>query len=327
MGQFSRPERLHGDSWRRRFGAALERYLHMNFFLYDSARMRALRERELALLVAPPLAERFPQRLADLGYVRHSVEAAGGDGWYITPPLCQVGAGPFLMGSDPQKDAETEDNELPQHTVATDAYQIGTYPVTVAEFDCAVRAGVVPEPRYNLDTWTYQLQWLDDPVTCISWADATAYAAWLARLTGQAWRLPTEAEWEKAARGADGRIYPWGDQWDDARANANLDNGNYGPTPVGAFAAWGDASPYGTHDLAGNVAEWTSSLFRPYPYAADDGREDPTAAGQRVMRGASWGNPPLDARSAARNGTAPAEPDDAMGFRLALAGGTESRIS
>lgn len=316
-GRDIRPERLHGDTWRRRIGAALEAF----FYPYDGQRRRARRARELALLVAPPVAERFPQRLANLGFVRHGDVAASGSGWYITPPLCQIDAGPFIMGSDPRKDADTEDDELPQHSVDTAAYQIGTYPVTVAEYDCAVRAGVVPEPRYLLITWTYQLQGLDDPVNCISWADATAYAAWLARLTGQAWRLPTEAEWEKAARGDDGRIYPWGNEWDFSRSNAATDNG---PTPVGAFATWGDASPCGAHDLAGNVWEWTSSLFQPYPYAANDGREDPSAAGQRVLRGGSWGNPP--AHSAYRNGNAPAEPDDAMGFRLVLAGGSASRF-
>lgn len=344
------------DAWYRRIGAALDDYL----FPY-SDRWRTRLERERALLVPPPVPQRFPERLADLGFVRHSADA-GGQG-YITPPLCHVDAGPFLMGSDPQVDADAEDDELPQHTAETESYQIGTYPVTVAEYDCAVRAGIVREPRYGLITWTYQLQQLGLPVSCISWADATAYAAWLARLTGQGWRLPTEAQWEKAARGTDGRIYPWGNQWDASGANVDdfdarvldqewQDTGTGGvgtgkrrsllaramskherplddvPTPVGAFAGRGDASPCGAHDLAGNVWEWTSSLFRPYPYAAGDGREDSADAGARVLRGGSWGNPASDARSANRNGNAPAEPDDSMGFRLVLTGSprtTDSR--
>ncbi len=316
------------------------------------ARQLAQMERERERLVPPPIAERFPQRLADLGFVRHT--GAASEEWYITPPLCQIEAGPFLMGSNRQQDTEAKDNELPQHTVETESYQIGAYPVTVAEYDCAVRAGIVRKPHYGLITWTYQLQRLDMPVTCISWADAIAYAAWLARLTGQTWRLPTEAEWEKAARGTDGRIYPWGNQWDSSRANIdefdawilnheqhNVDSGMMGkwrsllahvmakphkplddvPTPVGAFAERGDKSPYGVHDLAGNVWEWTTSLFRPYPYLADDGREDPEITGTRVLRGGSWGNSASEARSANRNGNAPTEPDDSMGFRLILAGG------
>jgi len=219
-GPSGRGKRHGGDTWcrawYRRIGAALEAYL----FPFDLARRRARLERERALLVPPPVPELFPWRLANLGLVRHGEVASGGEG-YITPPLCHVDAGLYLMGSDPREDPEAEVDELPQHTVETESYRIGAYPVTVAEYDCAVRAGIVREPRYGLITWTYQLQRLDVPVACISWTDATAYAAWLARLTGQAWRLPTEAEWEKATRGTDGRIYPWGNQWDSSRANVD----------------------------------------------------------------------------------------------------------
>ncbi|HEX8995806.1 MAG TPA: SUMF1/EgtB/PvdO family nonheme iron enzyme [Ktedonobacterales bacterium] len=338
--------RQRGSAWFRKVGAAFDSPLFPGY----NDRWYARSERELALLVRPPVENRFPQRLADLGFVRHGEAASSGG--YIIPPLCHVDAGPFLMGSDPREDMDAEDNELPQRTVETEAYQIGTYPVTVAEYDCAVRAGVVREPQYLLATWTFQLQRLDFPVACISWADATAYAAWLARLTGQAWRLPTEAEWEKAARGADGRRYPWGNQWDSSRANVDKEamwyleheqqgTGKRGssfvrewarrperfedePTPVGAYSGHGDASPCGAHDLAGNIWEWTSSLYRPYPYSPGDGREDPTATGTRVLRGGCWASEVSEARAANRNGNAPAEPDDGMGFRLALAASPRS---
>ncbi|HLJ80404.1 MAG TPA: SUMF1/EgtB/PvdO family nonheme iron enzyme [Ktedonobacterales bacterium] len=347
-GPSGRGRRRRGGAWYHRIGAALDAY----FFPFGAAkRRRARMERERALLVPPPVSERFPQRLANLGFVRHGDAAREGMD-YITPPLCHVEAGPFLMGSGPQEDADAKDDERPQHTVETESYQIAAYPVTVAEYDCAVRAGVVREPSYLLVTWNYQLQRLDFPIACISWADATAYAAWLARLTGQAWRLPTEAEWEKAARGTDGRRYPWGNPWDSSRANVDkidawyLDHEQQGtgkrrpsffrewgrhperfedePTPVGAFAERGDASPCGAHELAGNVWEWTSSLYRPYPYSPGDGREDSAAMGTHVLRGGSWGNPASDARAANRNGNAPAEPDDGMGFRLVLADGPGS---
>jgi formylglycine-generating enzyme required for sulfatase activity len=154
---------------------------------------------------------------------------------------------------------------------------------------------------------------------------------------------------------------PVGDRWDSSRANVDKidawvldhewqdggDSGDSGkgrrrpslaremarhpelfedePTPVGAFAGSGDASPCGAHDLAGNVWEWTSSLYRPYPYSPRDGREDPAVVDTRVLRGGSWGNPASDARAANRNGNAPAEPDDSMGFRLVLASGPASR--
>jgi formylglycine-generating enzyme required for sulfatase activity len=194
---------------------------------------------------------------------------------------------------------------LPTGTISTTAWR------------CAplhLRAGVVREPRYELISWTFQLQTLDAPVNCLAWEDAMAYAAWLADRTGQAWRLPTEAEWEKAARGVDGRLYP-GEISGMTRAKVDMDDD---PTPVGAYASYGDASPCGAHDLAGNVWEWTSSLYRPYPYAASDGREDPAAAGTRVLRGGCCCNDVSEARTASRNGNAPAEPDFAMGMRLAL---------
>lgn len=303
--------RYRREPWYRKIGFALEKVLTRYSLLDGYTVLAHDRER----LVPPPVEERFPRRLAALGFTRHD-DPISGEGWYITPPLRHVDAGPFLMGSDPEKDPDTQDNETPQHTVETASYWIGTYPVTVAEYDCAVRAGAVREPRYRLLTWTYQLQRLDDPVTSISWADATAYAAWLARLTGQPWRLPSEAEWEKAARGDDGRIYPWGDQWDDARAD--IDDG---PNPVGAFAGHGDASPCGAHDLAGNVWEWTDGLLRPYPSypVAEVRREaDPDEPAPRVMRGGCFGNMAVCARTAYRNGNAPAEPDLGMGFRLVL---------
>jgi formylglycine-generating enzyme required for sulfatase activity len=168
------------------------------------------------------------------------------------------------MGSDPKRDSQAEDCEKPQHRVTPAAFQIGRYPVTVAEYACFVRAGHAAPQRgtYRPITWDDQLKRLDHPVVCVTWHDAVAYAAWLAKLTGQSWRLPTEAEWEKAARGTDGRIYPWGDAFDKARCNVS-ESGIGTTTPVGSYP--NGASPYGAQDMAGSVWEWASSLFKPYP--------------------------------------------------------------
>ena len=134
--------------------------------------------------------------------------------------------------------------------------------------------------------------WWDDsrfnranqPVVGVNWYEAMAYAAWLSRVTGKIYRLPTEAEWEWAARRA-GRRYPWGDGWEAQRANSSESRLGQ-PSPVGIYPH--GATPDGVHDLAGNVYEWTLSLYRPYPYVADDGREAVASAGMRVMRGGSW---------------------------------------
>jgi formylglycine-generating enzyme required for sulfatase activity len=223
------------------------------------------------------------------------------------------------MGSDKTRDPQAQDNETPRYVIAVGACSLARFPVTVAEYACAVRANVVREPSkgtFRPIEWKDQLQRLDHPVVCVSWQDAVTYTAWLATLTGQPWRLPTEAEWEKAARGVDGRLYPWGNQWDKTRANTN-DGGPGATMPVGHYPS--GASPYGAYDLAGNVWVWTSSLFKPYPYTPNDGRERPDSTGSRVLRGGSWVDPPQLARAACRYASAPVSLlGDILGFRLAV---------
>ena len=179
---------------------------------------------------------------------------------------CYVPAGPFIMGDDKGKGSEK-----PVHTVHLTACYMGKYPVTNGEHARFMQdrgqAFRIPEGKE------------EHPVVNLSWHDARDYAAWAEM------RLPTEAEWEKAARGTDGRIFPWGNEEpDDKRYNFNSKVGDI--TPVGIYPS--GVSPYGCLDMAGNVWEWTSSLFKDYPYEASDGREGPDASGSRVLRGGSF---------------------------------------
>jgi formylglycine-generating enzyme required for sulfatase activity len=174
----------------------------------------------------------------------------------------------------------------------------------------------------------------DHPVVDVSWEDANAFCEWLNNQNADcrlqiadyarsqsaiynlhsAFRLPTEAEWEHAARGTDGRAFPWGNAWDDRRANTR-DDGPGGTTPVGSYPA--GASPYGGLDLAGTVWEWTSSLEALYPYDPSDGREEPLAPGRRILRGGCYANPHGFARCACRFRLLPSVRNTFLGFRLA----------
>jgi formylglycine-generating enzyme required for sulfatase activity len=210
----------------------------------------------------------------------------------IIPPMGNVPAGPFIMGSNLHHETgvRVSEFEMPQHAVDLPAFDIAVYPVTVAEYACAVNASDLPEPQVPAWDrkdygWQAQKQGLDSPFVFVSWGDAVTYTHWLSDLTDQVWRLPTEAEWEQAARGTDGRMFPWGNLWDDARANT-LDGGVGRLAPVGAYPA--GASPYGIQDMAGNVYEWCYSHLAPYPYQAGDGREESESPFNRITRGGCW---------------------------------------
>jgi formylglycine-generating enzyme required for sulfatase activity len=229
-----------------------------------------------------------------------------------------VPSGIFLMGSDKEKDPQAYTRELPQHEVDLPGYWIGRYPVTVAQFRAFVEESgyvVVARTLDDLD---------DHPVRHVSWDDARAYCRWLSGKTGLAVRLPSEAEWEKAARGTDGRIYPWGDQppTDDLCNYGNLKRGT---TRVGRYSPQGD-SPYGCADMAGNVWEWTRSLWGEnwkesgfgYPYDPSDGRENPEADGYRVLRGGAFGFNPYLARVAFRHWYSPGDRNVDLGIRVVV---------
>jgi len=185
--------------------------------------------------------------------------------------MVTVPGGEFVMGSD---DQEAEPDERPAFRIAVGEFRIDKFEVTNRRYRQCVETGSCSLP---LGGTYYEQAKAEHPATIISWQQAVAYCWWAGK------RLPTEAEWEKAARGVDGRRYPWGDRFEGDRANSGYTSGTSsgGSHPAGA-------SPYGVMDMAGNVWEWTSSLYRSYPYDPTDGREDPGARGARVNRGGSW---------------------------------------
>src|SRR6266540_6559181 len=199
----------------------------------------------------------------------------------------EVPAGKFMMGSSNQD--EPPDDEKPQHTLDIPYdYFMARFPVTNAQYAAYVNAKGLIHP---VSDWRDSGKG-DHPVVNVSWNDAMAYCQWLNDLpsnelpSGVVLRLPTEAEWEKAARGTDGLIYPWGNIFDKNKCNTD-EGGKNDTTSVGAYSPSGD-SPYGAADMVGNVWEWTHSLFEKYPYEADDGREDENVSGDHVQRGGSF---------------------------------------
>jgi formylglycine-generating enzyme required for sulfatase activity len=204
--------------------------------------------------------------------------------------MALIPGGDFVMGSDHHGPIYQ-----PEHQLYVETFYLDRWPVTNLEYKQFVDATDYPVPHYDV-SWcnTAGYNWdlgsrsyppgkENYPVVLVTWEDAMAYATWAKK------RLPTEAEWERAARGPNGRLYPWGNEF-GCRCNCNCNEVSLGgASPVGHFSPDGD-SPEGVMDLVGNVWEWTSTLFRPYPYNPHDGRENPKTAGFRVLRGASWVN-------------------------------------
>lgn len=225
-----------------------------------------------------------------------------------------IPAGKFLMGS--RKDNELAwSNEHPQHTVNIPYdYWIGQFPVTNEQYGLFVQSHNREHP---VSDWKKKK---NHPVVNVSWDGAQAYCKWLNDTHGNelpqgfVFRLPTEAEWEKAARGEFGFEWPWGNEFDKNKCNSR-EGGKGGTTPVGAYSPAGD-SPYGAADMAGNVWEWTQSLYKPYPYIATDGREDLKAIGERVLRGGSWDLNRNLARVSVRSFARPNSLWNGYGFRV-----------
>jgi formylglycine-generating enzyme required for sulfatase activity len=253
------------------------------------------------------------------------------DAWFLPDDellgFVEVPAGPFPMGSDPEVDPLAYDNERwsgssAQGTVDLPVFYIGRYEVTVAQFRAFVEASGSRVDARALEGSP------DVPVGSVSWPDALAYCRWLetrlrewpntpptlSRLLGDGFRvtLPTEAQWEKAARGTDARIFPWGNEPRPDLANY----GGSGVTPVGSFPC--PVCPFGLSDMSGNVWELTRSPYRPYPYDPSRENIDLDAEALWVMRGGSYGDSERNIRATVRGGADPGARRPFIGFRVVL---------
>jgi formylglycine-generating enzyme required for sulfatase activity len=240
---------------------------------------------------------------------------------FVPPPkdMVLIPAGEFIMGSDEvDKEAKAMQygerrpwyaNERPKRRVYLKGFYIDRFEVTNAQYWEFVDAKGY-RPPLNWPGGAYQPETSHYPAIFVSWYDADSYCKWMGK------RLPGEAEWEKAARGTDGRRFPWGDEFDIKKVNTL---GEYrGPTPVGEFPD--GESPCGVYDMAGNVQEWTADWYKPYP--GNDYKDKDYGEGFKVVRGGGWGGVGHYAvqvyiRTTYRNMAPPEGRYDDVGFRCA----------
>jgi formylglycine-generating enzyme required for sulfatase activity len=256
------------------------------------------------------------------GTAPSSIPSRAPDGAIDEVELVDIPAGEFTMGHNSGYDT------LPVRRITLPAFSIDKYEVTNKRYKRFIDATgyKVPwsqEPAMAPYIWDWQKRMYpdgkgDDPVVLVSWEDARAFCAWAGK------RIPTEAEWEKAARGAKGKPYPWGNDWGNGKANTS-ESGLKQTAPAGSFKE--DVSEYGVNDLAGNVSEWVEEWFAPYPGNPMTSYEERNK--YRVLRGGSWDYAHSIANGYHRQYALPQSQMTAIGFRCVKAandtGGSPSR--
>ena len=227
----------------------------------------------------------------------------------VNPEMVIIPAGSFLMGSD-----QGQENEQPVHRVWIDAFAIGKFPVTNREYKICVEDQVAPAPPF----WTEPMfAHPEKPVVGVTWDDAMAYCQWLSERLGQAFRLSTEAEWERAARGErEGAFYPWGDEPPWERPYPGFDSETGGPPRVGVA----EPNGFGLYDMSEGVHEWCSDYFDYYYYrfAPEKNPQGPASGQRRASRGGSWRHRIKFSRCAARSSLPPGFKYADYGFRIAM---------
>lgn len=225
----------------------------------------------------------------------------------FSPEMVLIPGGYFLMGSE-----DGQENGKPVHRVWVDSFELGKYQVTNREYGYFVEAtGHVPPPFWPDDNFNRPHQ----PVVGVNWFDAVAYCEWLRRETGRPYRLPTEAEWERAARGGlEGKRYPWGDEPPEEQPDCSL-RWLEGPEEVGLYPPNG----YGLYNIGDNVHEWCSDWYDPmyYHYSPEKNPQGPPTGTRRASRGGSWRHHMKISRCAARSSIPPSYRYADYGFRVA----------
>ena len=252
----------------------------------------------------------------------------------VTVEWVSIPAGTSLMGSTPEEveaayqdaklrssmlERHTFDAELPQHQVYLDAYEISRYEITNAQYQAFIEATDRPAPRGHNGEETWADETLNagtQPVVGVTWFDAQAFAEWIGG------SLPTETQWERAARGSEARTYPWGDTPPKARQHANFARRYNRPMPVGQFPK--GESPKGIADLAGNVWEWCLDEYSPTAYQRNKGDVSRNPINlrfrdvlrARVIRGGAWDVGSAFLRSSLRFKFYPLDSTHTIGFRV-----------
>jgi formylglycine-generating enzyme required for sulfatase activity len=233
---------------------------------------------------------------------------------HISPPsdMVYIPAGWFWMGCAP-KDKQCDNDEKPYHRVYLSAYYIDKNDVTADAYAQCVNSGActVSDTRSGCN---YGVKGKgDNPINCVTWDQANTYCLWVGK------RLPTEAEWEKAARGTDGRIYPWGNTWDCKKCCNSVKPCKHETTcPVGSYSKY--TSPYGVMDMIGNVANWTRDWYDEHYYEKSPYKnpQGPESGKEFVVRGGSWSVCVTNnLRTSNRNGVIPLRSSRGIGFRCA----------
>ena len=263
--------------------------------------------------------------------VDQSLDGFRSDAWMLPDDemlgFVEIAAGTFTMGSNPALDRMAYENERwsstsRQGAVDLPTFYISRYEVTIAQFRAFARAtGLPAEIRAIVGPGDY-------PVANITWPEALAYGRWLQRQLQQSTQtpaalkqllqagarltLPSEAEWEKAARSVDGRVFPWGSQPQSGRANFASS------AVVGVGSSACDSCAYGLSDMSGNVWEITRSPLQDYPYDPADDRNNLADDALWVMRGGSYADAINNVRAAVRGGVDPGVRSDSIGFRLVI---------